>query len=73
MDNSEGVRHLERSINLLMEKIYFFLYNREMNYDYVWFKKMKELFSKGVLHVTEELINNVLTKQELENFNSIYL
>jgi hypothetical protein len=73
MDNSEGVRHLERSINLLMEKIYFFLYNREMNYDYVWFKKMKELFSKGVLHVTEELINSVLTKQELENFNSIYL
>ena len=72
MDNSEGVRHLERSINLLMEKIYFFLYNKEMNYDYVWFKKMKELFSKGVLHVTEELINNVLTKQELESFNSIY-
>jgi ATP-dependent Lon protease len=72
MDNSEGVRHLERSINLLMEKIYFFLYNRGMNYDYNWFKQMKDSFSNGVLRVTEDLINKIVTKQELESFNSMY-
>jgi hypothetical protein len=72
MDNSEGVRHLERSINLLMEKIYFFLYNRGMNYEYNWFKQMKDSFSNGVLRVTEDLINKIVTKQELESFNSMY-
>ena len=40
-NEKSGVRELERTINLLMEKIYFFLYNVNGNYDYPWFLDMK--------------------------------
>lgn len=41
LENS-GVRTLERTLNLLMEKIYFFLNNSTQDYNYDWFIKMKE-------------------------------
>jgi ATP-dependent Lon protease len=55
MDNSEGVRKLERSINLLMEKIYFFIHN-DANYQYEWFTKMK----RDHVVINEELIDLIL-------------
>ena len=62
-----GVRDLERSINLLMEKIYFFLYNMGMNYNYDWFLKMKESFKNGKLIIGEELIPMIDEKSEFIN------
>jgi len=61
LDNSEGVRDLERSINLLMEKIYFYLHNREIDYDYEWFKKMSMRNDKVIIN--EELIDLILKKR----------
>jgi len=56
-----GVRTLERTINLLMEKIYFFLHNSEQDYNYEWFIKMKECIKningKIKLVINESLID----------------
>jgi ATP-dependent Lon protease len=61
LDNSEGVRDLERSINLLMEKIYFYLHNKEIDYEYEWFKKMSMRNDKVIIN--EELIDLILKKR----------
>ena len=67
MDKSDGVRELERLINLLMEKIYFFLYNNKVHYDYDWFLKMKASFKDGKVMIDEDLIKIVVRKLEIEN------
>lgn len=73
MDKSEGVRELERMINLLMEKVYFFLYNNQIQYDYDWFLKMKDSYKDGKVTINEELIKIVLSKRESEGVhNSMY-
>ena len=68
MDKTEGVRELERLINLLMEKIYFFLHNRAMDYNYDWFIKMK---NHEKVMIDEELIDLII-KKENESYPDIY-
>jgi hypothetical protein len=71
MDKSDGVRELERLINLLMEKLYFFLYNNKIHYDYDWFIKMKDLFKDGKVMVDEDLIKIIVSKRENDTFSML--
>ena len=66
LDRSEGVRELERNINLILEKIYFFIHNKD--YDYEWFIKMKECIKNKKIILTEELIKLILYQQEKQDF-----
>ena len=53
-----GVRTLERTINLLIEKIYFFLHNSDQQYTYDWFIKMKSCMNSNMkLVINESLID----------------
>jgi hypothetical protein len=69
MDKSEGVRELERMINLLMEKVYFFLYNNKVHYEYDWFVKMKDSFKEGKVMVDEDLIKIIVSKRDNDTFS----
>jgi len=69
MDNTDGVRELERTINLLMEKMYFFLYNRGMDYEYDWFHKMK---GEDKIIVDEDLIDMIVKKKENDTYSNLY-
>ena len=69
LDNTDGVRDLERAINLLMEKIYFFLYNRGMDYEYDWFRKMK---TDDKVIIDEELIDMIIKKKEIDIYSNLY-
>jgi hypothetical protein len=74
--NKKGVRDLERCINLVVEKVYFFLCNREANYEYGWYKKIKECLNeqKQVL-ITKALVEHILegTKKDSDSHLSMYL
>ena len=50
-----GVRSLERSINLVMEHVYFFMFHRAEDYPYDWFKQLKRVnpnTEESVIRVT---------------------
>ena len=71
MDKSDGVRELERLINLLMEKMYFFLYNNKVHYNYNWFVKMKDSFKDGKIIIDEDLIKIIVSKRENDTFSML--
>ena len=56
----KGVRDLERCINLVIEKIYFYICNKEMNCIYPWFKIVKESVQDQKVVVTSSLVENIL-------------
>jgi hypothetical protein len=60
--DKKGVRDLERYINLIIEKIYFYLSNLDVDLDYDWFKKMKSCYNTETekIIVTESLVEKVL-------------
>jgi hypothetical protein len=61
-DKSEGIRELERNINLILEKIYFFIHNKD--YEYNWFIKMKESIYNQKIVLSEELIKMIIGKDK---------
>jgi hypothetical protein len=65
-----GVRGLERSINLLIEKVYFYLCNIGVDYQYEWFIKMKKSMKQGKLVINEDLIDTI---EKNESFRSMYM
>jgi hypothetical protein len=65
-----GVRGLERSINLLIEKVYFYLCNIGVDYQYEWFIKMKKSMKEGKLVISEDLIDTI---EKNESFRSMYM
>ena len=67
-----GVRQLERSVTLLVEKIYFFICNSRNDYDYDWFITLKNSIKNGKLLIKEELIDNVNSKYENDSFLNLY-
>lgn len=70
-----GVRDLERCINLIIEKIYFYLCNRDISYDYKWFQQIKSCDSNGKINIGSELVMTILSdikKDESVN-NMMYL
>ena len=74
--DKKGVRNLERFINLVIEKIYFFLCNKEnTGYSYPWYKKIKECTKEGKVVITESLVSKILedTRKESESFMNMYL
>ena len=66
-----GVRQLERSVTLLMEKIYFFICNSRNDYEYDWFITLKKSIKNQKLVITEELIKNVIFNND-ESFLNMY-
>jgi ATP-dependent Lon protease len=59
--HKKGVRDLERSINLIIEKIYFFICNRDVDYDYPWYKKIKDsIDSENRVMITGVLVEKIL-------------
>ena len=74
--DKKGVRNLERFINLVVEKIYFFLCNKDnTGYSYPWYKKIKECTKEGKVVITESLVSKILedTRKESESFMNMYL
>ena len=64
----KGVRDLERYINVIIEKVYFYLSNREIDFDYEWFKKMSVSYKDGKVIINEELVINIL--EDLRRLNN---
>jgi len=59
--HKKGVRDLERCINLIVEKVYFFLCNRDSDYDYPWFKTIKDCVNEdGKVVIKDRLIEKIL-------------
>ena len=59
--DKKGVRDLERSINLIIEKIYFFICNQDVNYDYPWYKKIRECTdNENRVVITSTLVEKIL-------------
>ena len=74
--DKKGVRNLERFINLVIEKIYFFLCNKDnTGYSYPWYKKIKDSTKEGKVVITESLVSKILedTRKESESFMNMYL
>jgi len=67
-----GVRQIERSVTLLIEKIYFFICNSKNDYDYEWFIKLKNSIKNGKLLITEDLIDTINLKNENDFFLNLY-
>lgn len=61
--DKRGVRELERLMNLVIEKIYFFLSNPDAGYEYVWFNKTKSKVNAetGKVHIDDVLVEYILT------------
>jgi ATP-dependent Lon protease len=76
-EGRQGVRNLERYVNLIIEKVYFFLCNLEVNtYNYKWYKKMEESFNKNSkkLSINEDIVSEILKDcQKEEVFHNMYL
>ena len=74
--DKKGVRNLERFINLVIEKIYFFLCNKDnTGYSYPWYKKIKDCTKEGKVVITDSLVSRILedTRKESESFMNMYL
>ena len=72
----KGVRELERCIALIIEKIYFFIGNKDMPYAYEWFQQIrKSTDMSGVVEVTDRLVKSILRekRQETPSAMSMYL
>lgn len=70
----KGVRDLERSINLVIEKVYFYLCNREVSYEYKWFKKIRTCDDEGKIKIGGEVVEIILDDVKKEsNNNMMYL
>ena len=71
----KGVRELERCINLVIEKIYFFLCNKTASYEYDWFTSIrKSVNAKGLVVIDDKLVNSILREKRSEQkFMSMYL
>ena len=70
----KGVRDLERCINLVIEKVYFYLCNREVLYEYKWFKKIHSCNEQGKIIIGSEVVEVILEdiKKETNN-NMMYI
>lgn len=74
--DKRGVRELERYLNLVVEKVFFFLSNKDQPYDYPWFKKTKEYVDveNGKVHVTDVLVQHILAdKRREQDGRNVYL
>lgn len=78
--DKKGVRDLERYINIIIEKVYFFLSNidTDIDYDYEWFKKIKSSYNNetGKITITESVVDKILEdlrKSGEDTFLSMYM
>ena len=63
----KGVRDLERCINLIIEKIYFYIHNKdEKQYEeeYPWYKKMT--YKEGKVVISKQLCDTILSNCKKE-------
>lgn len=76
--DKKGVRDLERYINIIIEKVYFYLSNIDIDYDFDWFKKMKSCYDEntGKITLTEDLVSKILEelrKSSDQTYMSMYM
>jgi ATP-dependent Lon protease len=71
--DKKGVRDLERYINVIIEKVYFYLSNREINFEYEWFKKMSVSYKEGKVFITEDLVTKILEDMRRSNNDNSFL
>jgi hypothetical protein len=64
--DKKGVRDLERFINLIIEKVYFYIHNRDVEYEYKWFQKIKSCDENGI-KITPELAELILQDAKKES------
>ena len=72
--DKKGVRDLERYINLVIEKIYFYSCNRNGSYEYPWYKKINENVDveTGKIILSEQLVESIL-KENLKEKDGRYV
>jgi hypothetical protein len=74
--HKKGVRDLERAINLIIEKIYFFICNRDVDYDYPWYKKIKDSIDReNRVMITGALVEKILedSKKTEHVYTNMYM
>lgn len=75
-DGEKGVRDLERKINLVIEKSFFFISNKKGTYSYPWYKEMQKNLINEKLVLTPQIVDNVLDNDKDKDnptFMSMYL
>lgn len=63
----KGVRDLERYINLIVEKIYFYICNPDLDYRYNWYKKIhssKDKDKDNKIVLTSSLVETILEENK---------
>ena len=78
--DKKGVRDLERYINIIIEKVYFYLSNldNDIECEYSWFKKMKDCYNNesGKIIINESVVEKILEdmrKSGDDTFMSMYM
>lgn len=74
-DGEKGVRDLERKINLVVEKSFFFISNKKGTYSYPWYAEMQKNLKDEKLVLTPQIVDHVLNNEKDSNptFMSMYL
>ena len=70
-NDKQGVRELERMINLVVEKVFFYLSNVDQAYTYPWFVQTQKCDRDGVVHLTESLIEAILKDKQDERHSRL--
>jgi DNA replicative helicase MCM subunit Mcm2 (Cdc46/Mcm family) len=74
--DKKGVRDLERYINVIIEKVYFYLSNKDIDFNYEWFKKTESCYKDGKVIINEDLVTKILEdlrRSSDSNFLSMYM
>lgn len=66
--DKKGVRELERLMNLVIEKVYFYISNPDAVYTYPWFKKTRQNVDAetGQVHIDDNLVEAILADKRRE-------
>jgi hypothetical protein len=69
----KGVRDLERCINIVIEKIYFYLHNKG-DYSYKWYKSIKNNDVNGQIVIDDKMVEEVVgdSKKQPDVFLNMY-
>jgi hypothetical protein len=74
-DGEKGVRDLERKINLVVEKSFFFISNKKGTYSYPWYSEMQKNLKGDMLVLTPQIVDHLLDDENNSSpkFMSMYL
>ena len=73
-ESREGIRNIEKAVNILLEKVYFFICNKDSDYyktKYDWFNKINSYYKNGKVSINLCLVECILKSLKKENDESL--